>query len=84
MDERIKTDPILLAPYADAARMFMFIAVFDRTIGRGHSLTLWRALGRPRVVYLPAGHYTSYFLLPYLKFASLRYFQATLGTEAKQ
>jgi hypothetical protein len=83
MEESIKSDPIRLAPYVDATRMFMFIAAFDRTIGRRHSLNLWRALGRPRVVFLPAGHYTSYLLLPYLKFASLRYFQETLGTEAK-
>ena len=80
MREQVKTDPIRLAPYVDSRRLFCFIAVFDRTIGRRNALRLWNALDRPRVVFLPFGHYTAYFSLPYLEFASLRYFKATLGT----
>ena len=78
MREEVKTDPIRLAPYVDSRRLLMFIAVFDRTIGRRNALRLWDTLGHPRVVFLPFGHYTAYFSLPYLKFASLRYFQAAL------
>ena len=76
--EHIKTDPIRLAPYVDRRRVFMFIALADRTIGLSNALRLWRALGRPKVVFLPLGHYTAYFSLPYLKYASLRYFKETL------
>ena len=78
MREEVKTDPIRLAPYVDSRRLLVFIAVFDRTIGRRNALRLWDALGRPRAVFLPFGHYTAYFSLPYLEFASLRYFQETL------
>jgi len=77
--EEVRTDPIRLAPYVDSRRLLVFIAVFDRTIGRRNALRLWEALGRPQTVFLPFGHYTAYFSLPYLKFASLRYFKETLG-----
>ncbi len=58
----------------------MFIALADRTIGRANALRLWRALRKPTAVFLPTGHYTSYLTLPYLKFATLRFFQRTFGT----
>ena len=74
----VRTDPIRLAPHADPSRLFMVIALADRTIGLDHALSLWRALGRPRVAFLPLGHYTAYLALPYLKRASLRFFREQL------
>jgi hypothetical protein len=74
----VRTDPIRLAPYVESRRVLLFIALADRTIGRTNSLRLWDALGRPEVVFMPTGHYTSYLLLPYLKYASLRFFRRTL------
>ncbi|MDP3723718.1 MAG: hypothetical protein Q8R91_09515 [Candidatus Omnitrophota bacterium] len=78
--QHVTTDPIRLAPYVDARRLLMFIALADRTVGTTNALKLWRALGRPHVVFLPAGHYTAYLYLPYLKFASARFFREQLGT----
>jgi hypothetical protein len=78
MQEHVKTDPILLAPYVDPRRLFMFIALSDRTIGRTNAMRLWRALGQPQAVFMPTGHYTSYLLLPYLKHQSLKVFRRTL------
>ena len=78
LQEQIKTDPVRLAPYVDAREVLMFVAFADRTIGRANALRLWRALGRPKTVFLPFGHYTTYLALPYLKYASLRFFQETL------
>ena len=80
LQEHIKTDPIALAPYVDSRQLFMFIALADRTIGRANAPRLWRALRKPTAVFLPTGHYTSYLTLPYLKFATLRFFQRTFGT----
>lgn len=77
--ETIKTDPVRLAPYVDSSRLFMVIALADRTIGRANALRLWRALGRPRAAFLPLGHYTAYLALPYLKHASLRFFREQLA-----
>ncbi|MBI4341778.1 MAG: prolyl oligopeptidase family serine peptidase, partial [Candidatus Omnitrophica bacterium] len=76
--QRVKTDPLLLAPYVDPDRLFMVIALADRTIGRANSLRLWRALQKPQAVFLPLGHYTAYFSLPFLKYQSLRFFNERL------
>jgi len=78
LNEQLKTDPIRLAPYIDARKLLMFIALFDRTVGRANAFRLWRALGRPEVLFIPLGHYTSYLYLPVLKRASLRFFQKHL------
>ncbi len=78
MRESIKTDPILLAPYVDSRTMLMYIAVLDRTIGTAHALKLWRALNRPQAVFMPAGHYTAYLALPYLKHSSIRFLRQRL------
>jgi len=76
--EHVDTDPVRLAPYADAGEILMFIALADGTIGRANALRLWRALGRPRVVFLPLGHYTAYLTLPYLKCTGLRFLRERL------
>ena len=76
--QHIKTDPVRMAPYVDTTRLLMFIALGDRTIGRDNALRLRRALGYPTTVFLPTGHYTSYLLLPYVKYASLRFFHTAL------
>jgi len=80
LQQAIKTDPILLAPYVDTRRVFMVIALADRTIGREHALRLRRALGYPPTVFLPLGHYTAYLFLPYLEHAGLRFLQRQLDT----
>jgi len=77
--QTIVTDPLRLAPHVDARRMLMFITLFDRTVGTANSLRLWRALHTPRVIFLPAGHYTAYLYLPFLKYASLRFFRRQFG-----
>ena len=77
--EEVKTDPILLAPYVDREKLLMVIAMTDRTIGRANALRLYRALGRPRAVFLPTGHYTSYFFLPYIERLGLRFLRKRLG-----
>jgi len=77
--QHLRTDPVRLAPYVDADALLMFISVFDRTVGLANSLRLWRALGEPRAAFLPCGHYTAYLLLPYLEYASLRFFQQRLA-----
>jgi dienelactone hydrolase len=74
----IRTDPILLAPYIASERLTLMIALFDGTIGTANSLRLWRSLQRPRVSFIPFGHYTAIISLPYLKFLSIRTFKSRL------
>jgi pimeloyl-ACP methyl ester carboxylesterase len=77
--ETIRTDPLRLAPYIESRRLLLFVALADRTIGTANGLRLRRALGYPRTVFLPLGHYTSYLMLPYLKRRSLAFFRKQLG-----
>ena len=76
---QVKTDPIRLAPYVDRRQLILFIALADRTIGRANALRLRRALGRPKTIFMPFGHYTAYLSLPYLEYESLRFFKERLG-----
>ncbi len=76
--EYVRTDPIAVAPYVDPDNLLMFIALFDRTIGRANSLRLRSALRHPRTVFLPSGHYTAYFLLPYIQYEGLRFLRRRL------
>ena len=79
--QHLRSDPLLLASYVDSRRLYCFIALADRTIGTANALRLWRALGKPQVSFMLAGHYTAYLYLPYLKRASLRFFRQRLGVE---
>ena len=76
--QAITTDPVRLAPYADARHLFLVIALADRTIGGANSLRLWNALGRPTAIFLPLGHYSAYLVLPYIRYAGLRFIQQQL------
>ncbi len=78
LKERTKTDPMRLAPYVDRRQLFLLIALADRTIGTANAMRLYHALGEPQAVFIPAGHYTAYFFLPYIKLVSLRFFRKAL------
>lgn len=75
----IKSDPVLLADYIDARKVLMFIAVFDRTLMRKNGVKLWRAIGKPEVIYIPLGHYSSYFAKEYVKAKSLQFYRKAFG-----
>lgn len=75
LSEKIVTDPLRLAPYADARDVLMFIAMFDRVVPRKCCDRLWESYGRPEVIYLPSGHYGSFLCLPYAVSKSLDFFE---------
>lgn len=77
--ESIRTDPIRLAPYVDRQRVLLVIALADRTIGRRNALRLRQALGYPRTVFLPFGHYSSYLALPYLQRVGAQFLRRELN-----
>ena len=78
----IRTDPLLLAPYVDRQQVLLFVTLLDRTIGRANALRLRDALGRPKTVFLPLGHYTAVLAMPLLKRESLRFFRAVFQENA--
>lgn len=52
-------DPLTYAPLVSPRTVLMINARFDWVIRRPYAEALWRALGRPELVWLPAGHYTA-------------------------
>ncbi len=79
LHETVKTDPLLLAAYVDPKKVLLFVALFDRTIGRDHAMQLRKALGYPQTVFLPMGHYTAYLALPFLQYTSIRFLKKHLA-----
>ena len=75
LSEKVKTDPLKLAEYIDARNVLMFIATFDQVIPKTCGDRLWKAIGKPEVFYLFAGHYTSFLYLPLAEMQSLRFFK---------
>ncbi|MFQ6035269.1 MAG: alpha/beta hydrolase family protein [Sedimentisphaerales bacterium] len=78
LSERVETDPLKLAQYLDARNVLMYIAIFDRVIPRKCGDRLWKASGKPEVVYLFSGHFSSIIYLPYAEVESLRFFKEKL------
>ncbi|MFZ5876803.1 MAG: alpha/beta hydrolase family protein [Nitrospirota bacterium] len=52
-------DPLTYAPLVSPRAILMINARFDRVIRRPYAEALWRGLGRPELVWIPAGHYTA-------------------------
>ncbi len=81
LSAKIQTDPVALAPYVDAENVLMYIAAFDNVVPRECGDRLWEAMGKPEVVYLPSGHFTSLLYLPYAERESLNFFKRKLTAE---
>ena len=72
--ELLRSEPLHVAGAIDPRRSLAIIAFGDRVIGWRNSMDIWRALGRPPTLWLPTGHYTSVFALPYVKLKVLWFF----------
>jgi hypothetical protein len=59
-------DPLTWAHRIDPARVLLVSARFDRVIAPERTRALWEAMGRPRWLVVPTGHYQ---LLPYFWWA---------------
>jgi dienelactone hydrolase len=59
-------DPLTWADRIDPARVLLVSARFDRVIAPERTHALWQAMGRPRWLVVPTGHYQ---LLPYFWWA---------------
>jgi hypothetical protein len=81
LSEKLVTDPLRLAEYVDARNTRMYIAVFDRVVPKECGKNLWRAAGKPEVVYFLSGHFTSILYLPYAERHSLAFFKKKLRTQ---
>lgn len=75
LKEGIKSDTLPMAAYVKTEDVLFVIASFDRVVGRKYSLNLWRALGRPEVIWTPLGHYSTILTLPYLRYKALKFYR---------
>ena len=82
--ETIRSDPVLLAPYVDSKRVLMVIARYDYSVGTRNSVRFWKALGKPAVINLPLGHYTTVLALPILRARALEFFAENFTADQKR
>ena len=81
MSDKLVTDPVSLGKYADARNFLMYIAAFDRIVPRKCGDNLWRSVGKPEVVYLFSGHFSSLLYLPYAERNSLSFFKRKFNAQ---
>jgi len=74
----IVSEPMTFAPAIDPDRVFMVTGLFDRVLGLRNSLRLWWAMGRPRLLLLPTGHYTAVLATADLKVISYSFLKRKL------
>ncbi|MFH1532624.1 MAG: hypothetical protein ABIK09_18010 [Pseudomonadota bacterium] len=67
-------DPLEHAPALDPASTLVVSARFDRVVRYRYQTRLWEALGRPRRVILPCGHYSAAIFVPWIKRLATRWF----------
>lgn len=67
-------DPLTYAPLVAPRAVLMINARLDRVIPRRNVEALWRAFGRPELVWLPTGHYTAGLFSAYARHKMLAHF----------
>lgn len=72
-------DPLTHAHRLDPSRVLMINAYFDRVIRRKYTRELWEASGRPELIFVPAGHYSSAFFLWYARSKTVQHFTHLLS-----
>jgi hypothetical protein len=84
LSDKLATDPVALAQYVDARNTLMYIAAFDRIVPKKCGKNLWIATGKPEVVYLFSGHFSSLLYLPYAERSSLAFFKKKFKAKSLQ
>lgn len=62
----------------DRETTLMFSAIFDRVVRPEYGRRLWEAIGRPRRVLLPCGHYSTELFVPLILWLTRRWFDRHL------
>ncbi len=57
-------DAIHFARRVDRETVFFINARYDKTVPRDCTVRLWEAMGKPRILWLPAGHYSASLYIP--------------------
>jgi dienelactone hydrolase len=75
LDAAIKLDPLALAPYVDAERVFMVLTRTDAIIPFEAQEQLRETMGDPESMYLLTGHRTSVVYFPKVRNAAFSFFE---------
>lgn len=81
LDAAIKLDPLAVAPYIDAERVFMILTRTDAIIPFEAQQRLRAELGSPAALYLLTGHRTSVVFFPKLRNAAFEFFARRFALE---
>lgn len=71
-------DPLTYAGCIRSSTILLVDARYDRVILPTYAEQLWKEMGKPPRIRIPAGHYTAGLFLPYIRSTALRHFQSTL------
>ena len=74
----LRVDPLEAASSISKENVLLFLALFDHVIHLRFGLAFKKALGNPKTVFLPLGHYTTILAIPFLKREALKFFQKKL------
>lgn len=75
LEEKVRIiDPLTFADRIKDRPVLMINAHFDTAIPRSATLKLWEALGRPKIIWIPTGHYVSVFEIGYAKVKTFQFF----------
>ena len=81
LDAAIKLDPLAVAPYIDAERVFMILTRTDAIIPFEAQQRLRAELGSPEALYLLTGHRPSVVFFPKLRNAAFEFFARRFALE---
>lgn len=74
----IECDPLNYAEYADARRVLLIRALFDKCIPPHSTHCLREKMGNPEIVTVAAGHYSAIIYVPYIRRRALSFFRKKL------
>jgi dienelactone hydrolase len=81
LDAEMKLDPLTLAPYIDAERVFMVLTRTDAIIPFEAQQQLRTTLGSPEALYLLTGHRPSVVYFPKMRTAAFEFFERRFAPE---
>ena len=78
LESILTCDPMRYAPYVDPKKVLMVLAAWDSTVPIKKGLELRKAMHKPETIFVASGHYTAAIYLPYLRYATVRFFKDRL------
>lgn len=82
LDAAIKLDPLAVAPYVDAERVFMILTRTDAIIPFEAQEQLRESMGSPESLYLVTGHRPSVVFFPKVRNAAFEFFERRFERDA--